>query len=111
VTLRGLEPLALPLAALALGLGLATAALRERVVTITFQRDGRAFRTGDGVRHPLPATMTLDDIGAVRLRVVNRDERSHAVGVLSVQAGDSVEVHPDACAPAPRERALVLLIR
>jgi len=43
--------------------------------------------------------------------VVNRDARPHALGVLSVGPGDSVEVRPDVCAPAPRGPQLVLLVQ
>ena len=105
--MRGLAPLV----PLVLGFALGAAILRERVVDVTFQEGGRAFRGGDGAPHRLPATLTLDGDGRLWLRVVNLDKRSHAVGVLSVEPGDSVEVRPDMCAPAPRQGAVVLLVQ
>jgi len=93
------------------GFALGVAILRQRVVSVTFPEGGRAFQAGDGVPHPLPATMTLDDIGHLRMRVVNRDTRFHAVGVLSVAPGDSVEARPDVCVPTLPARSVAVLVR
>jgi hypothetical protein len=111
VTLRGAAPFAGPATALAVGLALGLLAFRDRVLAVTIERGGEAYRTGAAAPQRLPATLTLADAGHLRLRVVNRDTRSHAVGVLSVPAGDSVEVRPDVCAPAPSGGALVVLVR
>ncbi|HXY18862.1 MAG TPA: hypothetical protein VEH83_02590 [Gemmatimonadales bacterium] len=43
--------------------------------------------------------------------MLNRDARPHALGVLSVAPGDSVEVRPDICAPAPRGPVVVMLVQ
>lgn len=111
MTLRGLAPLALPLAALAGGFALGAVVLRERVVMVTFQEGGHAFRADDGPWRPTPATLTLQGANWVRLRVVNRDMHHHALGILSVDPGDSVEVRPDVCATAWRGPGLVVLVR
>lgn len=109
--LREVAPVVLPFLPLVFGLALGALFLRGRTVTVTFQGDGRAFRTGESRWRPIPATLTLHDAQWVRLRVVNRDVRYHALGVLSVDPGDSVEVRADVCATAWRGRDLVVLVR
>jgi hypothetical protein len=111
VTLRGLAPAVLPFLALVLGFALGAVVLRTRTVTVTFRGDGRAFRAEEGRWRPIPATLTLRDARWVRLRVVNRDTHHHALGVLSLDPGDSVEVRPDICATAWRGADLVVLVR
>ena len=108
---RGVASLALPLVVLAAGFALGAVVLRERVVAVTFQEGGRAFRADDGPWRPTPATLTLQGASWVRLRVVNRDVHYHALGILSVEPGDSVEVRPDVCATAWRGPDLVVLVR
>ena len=108
---RELATTAAPFLILALGFALGAVIFRGRTVSVTFQAGGRTYLTdGSGARR-LPATMTLSDAERVRLRVVNRDARPHALGVLSVAPGDSVEVRPDVCAPLPRRPQLVLLVQ
>ena len=109
--LRASAPAVLPLLALVVGFGGAAVVLRDRAITVTFQRAGRVFRIEDGRRRPMPATLLLRDAESVRLRVVNRDARFHAIGVLSVAPGDSVEVRPDACATTWSGPDLVVLVR
>ena len=111
MTLRGAASFAGPAAALAIGLALGLLVFRDRVLAVTIDPGGGTYRAGGAAPHRLPATLTLDDAGHLWLRVVNRDTRSHAVGVLSVQAGDSVEVRPDVCAPSPSGAALVVLVQ
>ena len=111
MTPRGLVPFAGPAAALAIGLALGLLLLRDRVVAVSFEAGGRTYRAGAAPPRRLPATLTLDDPAHVWLRVVNRDARAHAVGVLSVEAGDSVEVRTDVCAPSPSGSTLVVLVR
>ena len=108
---RTWAPSVLPFLPLLLGLVLGILILRGRTVALVFQRDGRAFRAGDERWRPLPATFTLHDVGQLRLRVVNRDTRAHAVGALSVDAGDSVEVQADVCTSAWRGGDLVVLVQ
>ena len=103
--------MAAPFLVLALGFALGAVIFRGRTVSVTFQAGGRTYRTADRGTHRLPATLTLFDAERVRLRVVNRDARPHALGVLSVAPGDSVEVRPDVCAPLPRPPQLVLLVQ
>jgi len=110
VKLRKLVAVA-PFLPLVLGFVLGAVFLRNRTVTVTFQGDGRAFRVGEGRWRPIPATLTLHDPEWVRLRVVNHDPHYHALGVLSVDPGDSVEVRADVCATAWRGRDLVVLVR
>ena len=109
--LRKVAPVVLPFLPLIFGFALGAVFLRGRTVTVTFQGDGRAFRVGESPWRPIPATLTLHDAEWVRLRVVNRDAHAHALGVLSVDPGDSVEVRPDACATAWRGPDLVVLVR
>ena len=108
---RELATTAAPFLILAFGFTLGALIFRGRTVGVTFEAGGRTYRTGDRGAHLLPATLTLSDAERVRLRVVNRDARPHALGVLSVGPGDSVEVRPDVCAPAPRGPQLVLLVQ
>jgi len=108
---RGVASLALPLFVLAAGFALGAVVLRERVVMVTFQEGGRAFRADGGPWRPTPATLTLQGASWVRLRVVNRDVHYHALGILSVAPGDSVEVRPDICATAWRGPDLVVFVR
>jgi len=110
VKLRKLVTVA-PFLPLVLGFVLGVVFLRSRTVTVTFQGDGRAFRTGESRWRPIPATLTLHDAEWVRLRVVNRDMHYHALGVLSVDPGDSVEVRAEVCATAWRGTDLVVLVR
>ena len=100
-----------PFLPLVLGFALGFVFLRSRTVTVTFQGDGRAFRVGEGGWRPIPATLTLHDAKWVRLRVVNRDAHHHALGVLSVDPGDSEEVRPDVCATSWGGPDLVVLVR
>jgi hypothetical protein len=102
---------AAPFLLLALGFALGAVIFRGRTVTVTFEAGGRFYRAGRGAAHRLPATLTLGDPDRVRLRVVNRDARPHALGVVSVAAGDSVETRPDICAPAPRGPVVVVLVQ
>jgi len=111
VKLRKVAPVVLPFVPLVFGLALGAVFLRGRTVTVTFQGDGRAFQVGEGQRRPIPATLTLRDAEWVRLRVVNRDTHDHALGVLSVEPGDSVEVRAEVCATTWRGRDLVVLVR
>jgi len=111
VKLREVAPVVLPFVPLVLGFALGAVFLRGRTVTVTFQSDGRAFRVGESQRRPIPATLTLHDAEWVRFRVVNRDTHYHALGVLSVDPGDSVEVRAEVCATAWRGRDLVVLVR
>ncbi|HUK63698.1 MAG TPA: hypothetical protein VLV15_10195 [Dongiaceae bacterium] len=106
-----MAPVVLPFVPLVFGLALGAVFLRGRTVTVTFQGDGRAFQVGEGQRRPIPATLTLRDAEWVRLRVVNRDTHDHALGVLSVEPGDSVEVRAEVCATTWRGRDLVVLVR
>ena len=110
MTLRKLVTVA-PFLPLVLGFVLGAVLLRGRTVTVTFHGHGRSFRVGEGRWRPIPATLTLHDPDAVRLRVVNRDAHYHALGVLSLDPGDSVEVRPDVCATSWRGQDLVLLVR
>jgi hypothetical protein len=110
VRLRELAPV-VPFLALVFGFALGAVVLRGRTVTVTFQGDGHAFRAEEGRWRPIPATLTLRDAKSVRLRVVNRDMHHHALGVLSVDPGDSVEVRPDVCATAWRGPDLVVPVR
>lgn len=100
-----------PLLPLICGFVLGAAVLRSRTVTVIFQRDGRAFRTDDGRWRPIPAMLTVHGANGVRLHVVNRDVGHHAVGVLSIEPGDSVEVRPDVCATTWRGSDLLVLVR
>lgn len=100
-----------PFLPLVFGFVLGDIVLRTRTVSVTFNRDGRAFRADDGRWRPIPAMLTLHDASWVRLRVVNRDTSHHAVGVLSVEPGDSVEVRPDVCATTWRGADLLVLVR
>lgn len=109
--LRAFAPAVLPLLALVVGFLGAAVALRDRAVTVTFQSAGRAFRVGEDRWRPMPATLRLRDAESVRLRVVNRDGHPHAIGVLSVAPGDSVDVRPDVCATAWSGPDLVVLVR
>lgn len=111
MTLQRLGPAVVPVALVVVGVACAALLLRDRAVAVTFDGAGRAFRVGDGRWRPLPATLRLRDAESVRLRVVNRDARSHVIGVLSVGPGDSVEVRPDVCATAWTGPDLVVLVR
>ena len=108
---RALATTAAPFLILALGFALGAVIFHGRTVSVTFEAGGRTYRTGDRGAHRLPATLTLSDVERVRLRIVNRDARPHALGVLSVAPGDSVEVRPDVCAPPPQGPGLVLLVQ
>ena len=108
---RDLATTVAPFLVLAVGFGLGALMFRGRTVNVTFDAGGHVYRTDGGGTHRLPATFTLGDPERTRLRVVNRDARAHAVGVLSVGPGDSVEVRPDVCAPAPRGPRLVMLVQ
>ncbi|HVM43180.1 MAG TPA: hypothetical protein VMT77_06720 [Gemmatimonadales bacterium] len=108
---RRLATTAAPFLVLILGFALGAVIFRGRTVSVTFQAGGRSYLGGDGRAHRLPATLTVPDAERVRLRVVNRDVRFHALGVLSVPPGDSVVVRPDVCAPPPREPVLVMLVQ
>jgi len=110
VSLRKLTAVA-PFLPLVIGFVLGAVVLRSRTVTVTFDRDGRAFRADDGRWRPIPAMVTLHGADWVRLRVVNRAMTPHAVGVLSVEPGDSVEVRPDVCATTWRGPNLLVLVR
>ena len=109
--LREVATVVLPFLPLVVGFALGAVFLRGRTVTVSFQGDGRAFRVGESRPRPIPATLTLHDAEWVRLRVVNRDVHDHALGVLSVDPGDSIEVKADVCATAWRGRDLVVLVR
>jgi len=111
VKARALATTVAPFLILAFGFALGAVIFRGRTVSVTFEAGGRSYLTGDGLVHRLPATMALSDAEQVRLRVVNRDARPHALGVLSVAPGDSVEVRPDVCVPPPREPVLVMLVQ
>ena len=110
MSLRKLTAVA-PFLPLVIGFALGAVVLRSRTVTVIIPRDGRAFRADGGRWRPLPALLTLHDASWVRLRVVNRDTSHHAVGVLSIEPGDSVEVRPDVCATAWRGPDLLVLVR
>ena len=109
--LPGWAPSALPFLPLLVGFALGALFLRGRTITVVFQLDGREYRAGDERWRPIPATFTLHDAEQVRLRVVNRDTRPHAIGVLSVDPGDSLEVRADVCASVWRGTDLVVLVR
>lgn len=110
MTLRKLTAVA-PFLPLVLGFVLGAVVLRSRTVTVVFRRDGRAFRADDGPWRPTPAMLTLQGASWVRLRVVNHGTGYHAVGVLSIEPGDSVEVRPDVCATTWRGPDLLVLVR
>ena len=114
MNVRAVALIALPVCAVAAGIALDLAAyenVQTVIMTVTFPSDGHHFRADFGRWRPIPATMSLHKPQRLMLRVINRDTRTHAFGVLSIDPGDSVEARPDACVNGRIRSDLVVLVR
>lgn len=95
---------------LAIGTALGFLWPRWRVVTIEFAPGGRmALVEGDSVA--LPGTMSVDDDGRLRLRVVNRDSLPHQAGAYGVHAADSATVAAELCTGQPHGASRTIALR